>query len=610
MRMMPSLSLNPKPLLAKGKVASQTATFTAPLKGLNLSTAETIGDPQTAPILSNFVVQESSVDCRPGMRLFFTHPDLKPVATLMPFAGASPKLLLATNGKLGTTGGDIKSGFLADDWSWTAFSNLGQIDYLVMANGKDGVWSWDGGTIPPGAVVTVTNLSKANPAVITVASTDIGKFANGMLVNVAGAVGTGLTNANGQHAIASVNSPANTFVLVGVDTSSAAAPQTTGVTAQPLGSLVNEVVTGATGDSWFSASLINIVLSHQNRIFMADSVNLVVYYLPLQQKNGQVKKIPLNAVFKRGGAVRAMYSWSIDGGAGQNNQLVIFTDENEAAIYQGTDPDTDFSLVGVYRFDSPMSKHALRQYGGELYVLISTGVVPMSTLMRAEAEQLGISDRSVLSEFQQVSSLNQAVAGWHLGMDYSTGRMIANMPLGAPNTYRQLVRKMPASIWSRFDNLPARTWAWLSNTLYFGDDSGNVWILDPLQTSDNGNPIHCDLQFAWSTFRSAAFKDIKLVRLYYSSDGDPQPFVDVKMDFDTSPPANRPNVPSAVTGADWDVADWDVADWAVGEVTYGGWNGCAAKGNVAAVRISCDVLGCTFRVKGADVLWEQGSIFG
>jgi hypothetical protein len=128
--------------------------------------------------------------------------------------------------------------------------------------------------------------------------------------------------------------------------------------------------------------------------------------------------------------------------------------------------------------------------------------------------------------------------------------------------------------------------------------------------SDNGNPIHCDMQFAWSNLRSSVFKDIKLVRLYYLSDGNPQPFIDVKMDYDASPPQNRPDVSSSVTGADWDVADWDISDWAAGETIYGGWNGCAAKGNVAAVRVTCDVLGCVFRIKAADIMWEGGSLMG
>jgi len=83
------------------------------------------------------------------------------------------------------------------------------------------------------APVTVTSLSKANPAVCTVGVSDITKFQNGMQVLIAGAVGTGLVNANGLKTIGSVGVPANTFQLLGTDTSAAAAAQTTGVTADP-----------------------------------------------------------------------------------------------------------------------------------------------------------------------------------------------------------------------------------------------------------------------------------------------------------------------------------------------------------------------------------------
>jgi predicted secreted protein len=87
------------------------------------------------------------------------------------------------------------------------------------------------GTDP--AAVAVTSLSKTNPATCTVAVGDIGKFQNGMRVKIAGAVGTGLINANGTWVIGSVGTPANQFTLLGCDTSAGAAPQTTGVTADP-----------------------------------------------------------------------------------------------------------------------------------------------------------------------------------------------------------------------------------------------------------------------------------------------------------------------------------------------------------------------------------------
>lgn len=523
MRMLPTRTAAKQPLLVKGKLASEVKTFLAPIKGLNLSVKNSVSDPLYAPILTNFVISEDTIDCRPGYAPFITHPDAKPVPSLMPYTGPTQKLIYATNGKLCTGTTNMHTGYLSDDWSWTMFANLGSTDYLLMANGRDGVWSWDG------------------------------------------------VNASG---------------------------------------LVKETITAAASATWFNADIINIVLSHQNRVFMTDTRNLVIYYLPLQQKNGEVKQIPLSAIFKRGGTIRAMFSWGIDGGTGMQDRLVIFTDQNECAIYRGTDPDTDFSLTAVFRFDSPMSKHCVTNYGGDLYVLISTGLVPMSTLLRAESEQLGQTDRAVVSEFQDIASRSAGVHGWGVYMDYSSGRLICNLPLGADNNYRQMCRKMPSSYWTSWSNVPAHSWCWLDRKLYFGDDKGRIWIMDPVYLSDNGNPIHVDVQFAWNSFGNAAYKDFKMVRLWLVTDGAPQPFVDVKADYDASLPQNRPEVAVTPAGAEWNAGTWDEADWASGEMTIMQWNGVAAKGNVAAIRASCDVIGCTFKIKGADVVWEPGSIMG
>src|SRR6185295_13845769 len=72
----------------------------------------------------------------------------------------------------------------------------------VMVNGADGVWSWNGnltddiyGDIPG------TNLTSANPAVVTVSAADIGKFALDQVVFVSGAAGPGTVKANGYHKI-------------------------------------------------------------------------------------------------------------------------------------------------------------------------------------------------------------------------------------------------------------------------------------------------------------------------------------------------------------------------------------------------------------------------
>ena len=520
MRVMPSrYTTRAQPLKMKQRVAA-LQHIQAPLKGLSLVSKLVQGDPLTAPILDNWIVEEDRITCRAGSKLMRAISPGRPVVCLVPFYGDNSKLAAATDGKLYDilTGTLIKDGFSSDDWHWTAFSNLSSTDFTVMVNGKSGVWSWDGAA------------------------------------------------------------------------------------------MVSEAVTAPSGASHIVPAQFQIVVSHMNRLWFADSSNLAVYYLPLQQKSGEVKELPLNAIFKRGGSVRAIYTWTVDGGMGLDDQLVIFSTNGEAAIYGGTDPDTDMTLTGVYRFDSPMSKHAVVQYGGELYVLISTGLVPMSTLMRAESENLGKQDRSVYSMFASTTRTMRDRSGWGVILNPSSGRIICNLPLGAQNTYRQMVRFMPAPVWASWSNLPARCWGWIDNRMFFGSDTGRIYELNPAFLSDDGNqPIKVDVQSAWSSFRTPAIKHFKMIKPYLITDGMPRPLVDIRTDYDDRAPFNQPDVTQGSAGSEWDISDWDEAEWAQAVVRRGNWNGVAAIGVVGAVRMTALVRNCTFSLAGWDVLYEPGS---
>jgi hypothetical protein len=509
----------------------------------------------------------------------------------------------------------LKGGFTSNDWHRTFYSNLADNDYTVMVNGKDGVWSWDGAnTSSDPAVVAVTNLSKGNPAVCTVAAGDIGKFHNGDIVVIAGAVGTGLINANGAHMISSVGSPANTFTLVGVDTSTAAAAQTSGVTADPPSTgMVKEAVLAPSTEPWVDPNKLHIVVSHMNRLFFADEINHAFYYLPLQQKSGTLEVFPMNALVRRGGTIRAMASWTIDGGAGMDDCLVIFTSHGEAIVFRGTDPDSvsAWELVGIFTFDAPMGKNCVYNYGGDLFVLISTGLVPMSTFLRAETEQLGQADKDVVSAFTEHTHPYRASPGWSVTLDASGGRMICNMPTGTGTGFDQMVRFMPNPVWASWSNLPSRCWAWLGDRMYFGSADGKLYEMQPIHLSDSGQPINVDVQMAWSNFGSPAIKHFKMVKPFITTDGLPRPYIDMRVEYDDSPPSNRPDVTQPPpTGSTWDVAAWDVDGWTTAVRTRNNWSGVGRLGTVGAIRMAAQVKGCTFSLSGFDCIYEQGSVFG
>jgi hypothetical protein len=479
-----------------------------------------------------------------------------------------------------------------------------------------------------GALVTVTKIAgigtgpppPSNPAQCTVAPADISKFHDGMTVIISGA-DTLHNKANGAHRITSVNNPVNTFSLVGVDLSGAGVDQTTGtMRAQIQGSFEMMGITVPPGNTWLDPTEFHIVVAHMNRLFFADESNLAFYYLPLQSKDGVLEVFPLNAIFKKGGTIKAMGTWTVDGGMGMDDCLVIFTTNGEAAIYSGIDPDSDFSLTGVYRFDPPMSKHSLFNYGGELYVLIPTGVTPMLSMIKAGNEGLATVDRSLVPEFLRHSISHRDNPGWQLFLNPNSGRLFCNIPLGG-GRYDQMIRHMPKTVWSKFQDIPARCWGWIEPYVYFGDDKGNVYQMHPVYQNDDGVPIRVDVQMAWQQFKTPNLKQFKMILPHIITDGDPKPYVDVKVDYDSTPLTNQPEI----TGSDPSQATWDTATWGgtgpggvelVGDSWVSGsrnwmnWTGVGGLGRVGAVRLSAAVANCTFVVTGWDVIYEEGSVFG
>ena len=368
-----------------------------------------------------------------------------------------------------------------------------------------------------------------------------------------------------------------------------------------------ETVTAPTGETWINPLKFDKVISHMNRLWFADSENLAVYYLPLQQKSGEVAMIPFNALFKRGGKIRAIFTWTMDGGRGMDDQIAIFTSNGEVAIYSGVDPATDFRLVGVFRFDAPMSKNSILNYGGELYILTSTGLVPMAMLLQTESDSLGKVDKNVMKEFTRVSKSRRGDFGWSVILNHQTNHVICNMPTGAGN-YQQMVRFMPGAIWSKWTEVPARCWCWLGNTMYFASDDGKMYRGGSEYLSDDGAAINADVRFAWSGFGSVTQKQFKMLRLYAVTDGVPRPYMDMEVDYAAKPPINQPELTQGAGDRTlWDVSPWG-SPWSLDPVPRQSWQGVTGLGRVGAPRIRVSVLGCTYTITGIDVLFEPGSL--
>ena len=360
----------------------------------------------------------------------------------------------------------------------------------------------------------------------------------------------------------------------------------------------------------FDVKKLDKVLSHMNRLWFADSTDLAVYYLPVQTMTGTMSVLPLNAYFKRGGTIRAITTWTLDGGAGMNRHagdLLHQRRSRDLLRRRSRCRGRQFQAGRRLSFRQPDGPGCIVNYGGELYVLIATGLVPMSTLLKAEEDNLGISDQNIMQEFSDISKTYRDAYGWSVIVNSQTNHAICNMPIGC-GKYEQLVRFMPNPIWSKWVNVPSRCWAWLDNHAYFGSENGVIYRTGREYLNDNGAAIDVDVRFAWSSFKSVNKKQFKMIRLYMMSDSIPQPFVDVEVDYATIIPTNKPDAADVNPAGNWNTATWDVDGWAVDAVPRQKWQGVTGLGRVGAPRIRASFKGSTFSITGADMIYEEGGL--
>ena len=277
---------------SKRKSTSHVAHVSVPLKGLSRFAQLNEADPLLASILTNWVVLQDRISLRPGYGQVGAIADGRVISTMIPFYGVGQKFIVAAgDGLFNATGTRIGSHvYGGDQWQWTSFANLSQKKYTAMLNGYDGVWLWDG---------TSGSLPSAHADAIDIPEADPSGFRQ---------IATHLPDINPQ-------------------------------TGEP----------SAKASPNFDAHKLDKILSHANRVWVADSIDLNVYYYDLQtiETTGALGTLPLNAYFRRGGTIKSLQTWTLDGGAGMNSMLVIFTSNGEAAIYSGTDPAVEISASTV-----------------------------------------------------------------------------------------------------------------------------------------------------------------------------------------------------------------------------------------------------------------------
>jgi hypothetical protein len=180
------------------------------------------------------------------------------------------------------------------------------------------------------------------------------------------------------------------------------------------GSTVSAIVWSGSGLS-ADNDLINIALV-RNRLWFCEKEKARVWYGAI----GQITAASPLTVFDlqqiaSGGICMAIGSWSRDAGDGADDMTVFVMSTGEILIYQG-DPGSTFSLIGKYWTGAPpIGRQCLFKIGGELMVITSLGLLPVSAAIGGVALDLSRIDPwgKIAAGIVADAVLDSGNAGWH-----------------------------------------------------------------------------------------------------------------------------------------------------------------------------------------------------
>ncbi|MBI1425783.1 MAG: hypothetical protein GC149_20345 [Gammaproteobacteria bacterium] len=367
--------------------------------------------------------------------------------------------------------------------------------------------------------------------------------------------------------------------------------------------------TSWSGSGLTIAKLINVV-AFKSRLYFVEKDSQKFWYGGVQSVTGTLTAFDLKYVGNFGGNLIAIGVISRDGGDGVDDLLACFMSSGEVVVYSGSDPGSDFSLVGVYAIGAPIGYRCTIKFGSDLVVITKDGYVPLTSVLpfgrSLKTERTILSDKISGAVIQAIETYGSN-DGWEPILYPAGNMLIFNVPR-TTTAYDQHVMNTRTRSWCRFRNIPARCWSLFNDNLYFGGPDGVVYRADTGKT-DDGAAITCIGQQAWNYFGDRSHNKIfTMVRPVLEADNTPSAFLSLGTDFKDNTSVQSIVSGSEVNAAVWDEAIWDQAVWAGGNVVTQNWSSVSGIGYCASLR--CKVAESNARVswKSSIYAWKQGGI--
>ncbi len=363
-------------------------------------------------------------------------------------------------------------------------------------------------------------------------------------------------------------------------------------------------------------------LSWKKRLWFVEQESTCLWYLPVDSIYGAAVKLDVGPLVKRGGKVEFIANWTIDAGEGIDDLLVIVCTNGDVLVYKGTDPSSasTFGLVGQWNIGQvPAGRRAFVQYGGDLLILSTLGIQPMSFVTRG-GEAFLSTDKSDYTEkvqptFSQESTYSFNQRGWGLYTLNGQNLLISTVPNYGSVLNRQYVMNTITNAWSVSAGIPARCAVVAVDLFFCGTSTGQV-LLAYRGTKDNvgvdgsgGTLIQGTIQWAYTDFGAPGMlKSFKMVRPYFVAKQRPSFGVSMFTDFrgGREPEIPATTVPGVVGG--WGSAVWGSSVWGSSTRDYKFWRDTPSdRGYYGSLLMKTEVPGGT-RILSCDILAQVGGV--
>jgi hypothetical protein len=578
-----------------------TTSLPAPIGGWNARDSLAEMNPLDAVQMVNFFPTPTDVTLRKGFTKTSTGIS-GAVLALMNYSSPSGNTMFGSNATTiynvsTSTATASLTGNADGKWIHTMITTAGG-SFMPAVNGVDPMVVYDGTVWSRSATTstaqTISSITRGGTGNLTATLTTA--VAHGLVtgntVTVAGAVPAEF---NGAYRITVTGATTFTYTM-------ATAPSGDASTVGTY--TVKYYITGLNSNQFAHINLF------KERLYFVQENSLSFWYLPVDSINGAVTEFPLGGIFKKGGYLQAMGTWTIDAGYGVDDLAVFVTSNGEVAVYKGSDPSdpNDWALVGIWNIGQTFARKCLFKYGGDLLLLTEDGLVPLSAGLQSTRldPRVNITDK-IFYAISQAADLYANNFGWQMNYFAKVNMLIVNIPVTGGS--EQYVMHNITKSWGRFTNINANCWELSGDDIYFGGTGFVGRFYDTY--ADAGTNIKAFVQQAYSYFDSRGQqKRFTLVRPILQTDnGLPTVLCGISTDFDTVDLTNQISFnPSILNTGEWDVDKWDDSNWGGGLVTTKIWQGVTGLGYAGSVSMNVVSQRIEFHWASTDFVMERGGI--